>query len=49
MRVPQAFVGGYVTGLETAGASLTVMQLDDALQALLDHPAHPPLCTRVAR
>ena len=31
-------VGPYCTSLEMAGASITLMQLDDELQALLDHP-----------
>ena len=33
-----ALVGPYCTSLEMAGASITLMHLDDELQALLDHP-----------
>jgi len=33
-----ALVGPYCTSLEMAGASITLMQLDDELQALIDHP-----------
>ena len=36
------FVGNYVTSLEMAGASLSVLVLDDDLKALLDAPALSP-------
>ena len=42
VSVHRAFVGEYATSLEMPGASITVMKLDDELQALLDHPAHTP-------
>jgi phosphoenolpyruvate---glycerone phosphotransferase subunit DhaK len=32
------FVGPYCTSLEMAGASITMMHLDDELQTLIDHP-----------
>jgi dihydroxyacetone kinase len=38
-RVSRTFVGEYVTSLEMAGASITVMALDDELRPLLDAPA----------
>ncbi len=38
-RVTRTFVGEYITSLEMAGASLTVMSLDDELRELLDAPA----------
>ena len=34
----QSWVGNYVTSLEMAGASVTIMKLDDHLIKLLDHP-----------
>jgi dihydroxyacetone kinase len=37
--VTRSFVGEFVTSLEMAGASVTVMLLDDELTALLDAPA----------
>jgi dihydroxyacetone kinase len=37
--IPRSFVGEYVTSLEMAGASITVMRLDDELLPLLDAPA----------
>lgn len=33
-----ALVGNYCTSLEMAGASITLMHLDDELQPLIDHP-----------
>jgi dihydroxyacetone kinase-like protein len=33
-------VGSYITSLEMAGASLTVLELDDQLTALWDAPVH---------
>jgi dihydroxyacetone kinase-like protein len=33
-------VGSYITSLEMAGASLTVLELDDELEALWDAPVH---------
>jgi dihydroxyacetone kinase-like protein len=35
-------VGSYITSLEMAGASLTVLQLDDELTRLWDAPVHTP-------
>jgi dihydroxyacetone kinase-like protein len=35
-------VGSYITSLEMAGASLTVLALDDELAALWDAPVHTP-------
>jgi dihydroxyacetone kinase-like protein len=35
-------VGSYITSLEMAGASLTVLVLDDQLKALWDAPVHTP-------
>jgi dihydroxyacetone kinase-like protein len=35
-------VGSYITSLEMAGASLTVLELDDELTALWDAPVHTP-------
>jgi len=49
VSVHQAFVGEYATSLEMAGASLSVMKLDDELTELLEHPAHTPFFTQVAR
>lgn len=46
VRVVRSFVGEYITSLEMAGASVTVMLLDDEISALLDAPAHAPAFRR---
>ena len=38
VKVYKTFVGNYMTSLEMAGASLTLLKLDDELKACLDHP-----------
>lgn len=38
IAIHKSFVGEYVTSLEMAGASLTLMRLDDELTDLLDRP-----------
>jgi dihydroxyacetone kinase-like protein len=40
--VSRRLVGSYITSLEMAGASLTVLTLDDELTALWDAPVHTP-------
>jgi len=42
IRVYKTDVGEYATSLEMAGASLTLLRLDDELKALLDAPAFSP-------
>ena len=42
VRVYKTFVGNYMTAIEMAGCSLTLMKLDDELKALLDAPADTP-------
>ncbi|WP_175942679.1 dihydroxyacetone kinase subunit DhaK [Caballeronia sp. BCC1704] len=42
LSIAWSYVGEYVTSLEMAGASITVMLLDDELEALLAAPAHSP-------
>ncbi|AQH02937.1 dihydroxyacetone kinase [Burkholderia sp. KK1] len=42
LSVAWSYVGEYVTSLEMAGASITVMLLDDELETLLAAPAHSP-------
>jgi len=43
--VHASWVGEYATSLEMAGASITLMKLDDTLQTLLDHPCRTPALT----
>ena len=42
LRVHRVWVGEYATSLEMAGASLTLMRLDDDLRRLVDAPAGTP-------
>jgi dihydroxyacetone kinase len=42
LRVHRVWVGEYATSLEMAGASLTLIRLDDELRSLLDAPAETP-------
>ncbi|MCP8896164.1 dihydroxyacetone kinase subunit DhaK [Shinella daejeonensis] len=42
VAIHASWVGEYATSLEMAGASVTLMKLDDTLQALLDHPCRTP-------
>ena len=42
ISIHKAFVGEFATSLEMAGASVTIMNLDAELEALLDYPAHTP-------
>lgn len=47
VKIYRTFVGEYATSMEMAGASISVMQLDDELKALLDAPAHTPFYTQM--
>jgi dihydroxyacetone kinase phosphoprotein-dependent L subunit len=40
VTIHRSFVGEYVTSLDMAGASITLMKLDDELADLLDHPCY---------
>jgi dihydroxyacetone kinase-like protein len=42
IRVRRVWVGEYATSLEMAGASLTLLRLDDELRRLVDAPAETP-------
>jgi phosphoenolpyruvate---glycerone phosphotransferase subunit DhaK len=42
VNVSRQLVGPYITSLEMAGASLTVLELDDELTQLWDAPVHTP-------
>lgn len=43
LRVHRCLVGNFLTALEMAGCSISVMKLDAELKSLLDHPAEPVL------
>jgi dihydroxyacetone kinase-like protein len=42
LKPVRRLVGSYITSLEMAGASLTLLELDDELTALWDAPVHTP-------
>jgi dihydroxyacetone kinase-like protein len=42
LQPARALVGSYITSLEMAGASLTLLELDDDLEALWDAPVNTP-------
>lgn len=45
IRIHANWVGEYATSLEMAGASVTLLKLDDTLTRLLDHPCRTPALT----
>ena len=42
VKIYKTFVGNYMTSLEMAGASVTLLKLDDELKAYLDAPSDAP-------
>jgi phosphoenolpyruvate---glycerone phosphotransferase subunit DhaK len=42
LQVYRPYIGRFATSMEMAGASITLLRLDDELKALLDAPAHSP-------
>src|SRR5690349_1727631 len=42
VRVARNLVGPYITSLEMAGASITLLKLDDELKRFWDAPVHTP-------
>jgi dihydroxyacetone kinase-like protein len=42
LRIYRTYVGEMMTSLEMAGASLTLLKLDDQLKVLLEEPANTP-------
>lgn len=48
IRVHRPYIGEYATSLEMAGASISIIALDDELTALLDAPADSPFFTQGA-
>jgi dihydroxyacetone kinase-like protein len=47
--VHRAYVGEFATSMEMAGASLTILRLDDELARLLDEPAESPFFVQTSR
>jgi dihydroxyacetone kinase-like protein len=42
LKVTRSFVGSYITSLEMAGTSITLLKLDDEMTKLWDAPVHTP-------
>lgn len=42
VKIYRTFVGNYMTSIDMAGASVSVLKLDDELKALLDSPVNTP-------
>ena len=42
LTATRSLVGNYITSLEMAGASITILTLDDELTELWDAPVHTP-------
>jgi dihydroxyacetone kinase-like protein len=42
LKIVRSFVGNYITSLEMAGTSITLLKLDAALTSLWDAPVHTP-------
>ena len=42
LTASRSLVGNYITSLEMAGVSITILALDDELTALWDAPVHTP-------
>ncbi len=47
IKVYKTMVGSYMTSIEMAGASISLLKLDDELKALLDAPAETPAFTQL--
>lgn len=46
VSVYKTYVGEFATSLEMAGASISVLRLDDELKKFIDHPVHTPFFTQ---
>ena len=42
ITIARSLVGNYITSLDMAGCSITLLQLDEALTELWDAPVHTP-------
>ncbi len=42
LKLHRPYIGRFATSMEMAGASITLLRLDDELKSLLDAPAHTP-------
>jgi dihydroxyacetone kinase-like protein len=47
VTIHRTYVGEFATSLEMAGASISVIRLDDELKKYIDHPVHTPFFSQV--
>jgi dihydroxyacetone kinase len=47
VSVYRTYVGEFATSLEMAGASISMIRLDDELKKFIDHPVHTPFFSQV--
>lgn len=47
IEIYRSYVGEYMTSLEMAGFSITLLALDEELKSLLDHPCETPALTQL--
>jgi dihydroxyacetone kinase-like protein len=47
ITIERAFIGEFATSLEMAGASISIIQVDDEMLNLINKPAHTPFYTQV--
>ena len=45
VKISRVLVGNYVTSIDMAGASVTILNMDDELKTLLSHPCDTPAIT----
>ena len=46
VSIYRSFIGEFATSLEMAGASISMMRLDDELKSFVNHPVHTPFYTQ---
>jgi len=44
VKIERRLIGPYITSLEMAGCSITLLRLDDEMTRLWTHPSTPPAC-----
>jgi dihydroxyacetone kinase len=47
ITIERAFIGEFATSLEMAGASISIIRVDDEMLNLINNPAHTPFYTQV--
>ena len=45
MKIHRTIVGNFMTSIDMAGASITVLRVDEELKSLIDYPVSTPALT----